>query len=225
MALPTVGIRPSERLASENRPPRTRSRGRTDVGVSMSTRRAESESRPSDPRTADDGLARGVWPGASRSNDRRASGLSSALRMKSVSTVAPVAPLPKPCGAERRSYPRWEGDSDIILCRRPAGGFTPERAVWMLQASQFRGRMIDVSMGGVAFDAPDAFEEGALVLVRVMHRTQGYEIDRTGRIVRCSRSDDPSAGERWVLVCQFDIPLSFDEVHRVGNHLFNATIV
>ncbi len=145
--------------------------------------------------------------------------------MKSVAPVAPATPLPKPSGDERRSYPRWEGDSDIILCRRPAGGFTPERAAWMLRASQFRGRMIDVSMGGVAFDAPEAVEEGAMVLVRVMHRTQGYEIDRTGRIVRCSRTDEVTEGERWVLVCQFDIPLSFDEVHRVGNHLFAATIV
>lgn len=167
----------------------------------------------------------GPWSAARRVAERRASGLSSALRLKT--GAAPVAPNPplKPEGVDRRSQPRWEGDSDIVLCRRPNSGLTPERAMWLLRSSQFRGRMIDVSMGGVAFDSAETLETGAPVIVRILHRTQGFEVDRTGRILRCTAIEAPEGQSRWMIVCLFDVPLTFDEVHRVGNHLFTATIV
>lgn len=95
----------------------------------------------------------------------------------------------------------------------------------MLRASQFRGRMIDVSMGGIAFDANESLEPGASIILRIAHKTHDFEIDRTGRILRCTKAEEADGTTRWVLVCEFEIPLTFDEVHRVGNHLFTATIV
>lgn len=86
--------------------------------------------------------------------------------------------------------------------------------------------MIDLSTGGVAFDCYDEFAAGETLFI-TLQADSGHgpsiPLQRLARahVLRSVRAVNGS----WTVVCRFEHPLTFEEVHRIGSHLFAATFV
>lgn len=90
-----------------------------------------------------------------------------------------------------------------------------------MQGSKLRGGLVDVSMSGVAFNLPEPLAPKTRVVLRIINRVLGKEVDATAKVLRCL---DAAEGGVTV-VCRFDRNLSFKQVHLIGRSLCAATIV
>lgn len=147
-----------------------------------------------------------------------------------VSANQPTPPIPfePPLGgSERRLSHRYRVDGDVLVHRSSTGpGGRPRRVLIATPPDAF-GRMIDISTGGVAFESDDDFQIGEALLLTLranprqpvgsvdLRRLAGAAVLRTLPL--------PQGGS--TIVCRFERALSFEEVHRIGGHLFEATIV
>jgi hypothetical protein len=130
-------------------------------------------------------------------------------------------------GSERRVSPRYRVDGDVLAHRWLTGpGGRPRRILPATPPDAF-GRMIDLGTGGVAFESDDDFliGEELLLTLRADATGRGTALDLR-RLARAAvlRTVRASNGG-WTVVCRFERPLTFEEVHRIGGHLFVATIV
>lgn len=144
--------------------------------------------------------------------------------------LAPPSPEvfdPQMGGSERRVSPRYRVDGDVLVHRwLTSPGGRPRRILPATPPDAF-GRMIDLGTGGVAFESDDDFliGEELLLTLRADATGRGTALDLR-RLARASvlRTVRASNGG-WTVVCRFERPLTFEEVHRIGGHLFVATIV
>lgn len=79
---------------------------------------------------------------------------------------------------------------------------------WAFRAALLRGTVLDLSIGGVAFAAPEPIEPGCLLDVEMRHP------DRPGAVVRRVRVIDQQkqGNDCWKTHCRFLHPLTFAEV-------------
>jgi hypothetical protein len=125
-------------------------------------------------------------------------------------------------GRERRVHPRRDSDCQVSVCRKPASvTLTSQNAAWHLHASQLKGRLVDVSMSGMALQLPEAIEPETEILLRVSNRNFAQNVDAAGKVLRCSRSESG----RWNVVCRLTRNLTFEQVTCLGKYLFSSTIV
>src|SRR5262249_31675814 len=124
--------------------------------------------------------------------------------------------------ADRRNLPRRESDCSVALCCVTEDeGLTRDRIEWMIHASELHGRLVDVSMSGVALNVSEQLAPGARIALRISNRPIGRHVDASATVLRCR--PDPQGG--WSVVCRFARILTFEQIHLVGRNLFAATIV
>ena len=124
-------------------------------------------------------------------------------------------------GQDRRAHPRRESGCTVTVCRRPPhASLTAQQISWLLHAGHLKGRLIDVSMSGMALQIPEPLESGTMIFLRVANRNFDHNVDAVGQVLRCT----PHEGQ-WHVVCRLDQTLTFEQVHRIGKHLFTSTIV
>jgi hypothetical protein len=121
-----------------------------------------------------------------------------------------------------QSLPRVDRDDRVLACPCPgqvrAGS---ERMTRLLLAAQTRGRVVDVSMSGVALVLTGKFTPGSRIAIRISNRSGGKLVDLTAAVLRCRQ--DGEGG--WDVVCRFDKNLTFEQIHLIGENLFASTIV
>ena len=123
---------------------------------------------------------------------------------------------------DRRKLPRRESECIVSICRcRDEERLTSERISWLLHATKLKGRLIDVSMSGVAFHAQESLAGGSRILLRIANRTLDKQVDTQAVILRSRAASDGG----WDVVCRFNKNLTFEQIHTVGHSLFAATIV
>jgi hypothetical protein len=123
---------------------------------------------------------------------------------------------------DRRKLPRRESECIVSICRcRDDERLTSERISWLLHATKLKGRLIDVSMSGVAFHAQESLAGGSKILLRIANRTIDKQVDTQAVILRSRAASDGG----WDVVCRFHKNLTFEQIHTVGQSLFAATIV
>jgi hypothetical protein len=147
---------------------------------------------------------------------------------ETTSSPQPIVPFEPPLGgSDRRISRRYQIDGDVLVHRWLASsGGRPRRVLPATPPDAF-GRMIDLSTGGVAFESDDDFQIGEelLLTLRANLREPVAPVDlrRLSRAAVLRTVRAPQGG--WTIVCRFERALSFEEVHRIGGHLFEATIV
>ena len=149
---------------------------------------------------------------------------------------ASPAPTPEPprasnsIGMDRRAYPRRDSDGVVTVCRRSVGNRLFQRSPnlsWNLHASELKGRLLDVSMTGMALTLSEPLPEGTPVSLQVTSRSLDQPAEVTGRVLRCIALDKRDGDEEsgWRLVCQLDDRLTFEQVHSLGKQMFAYTMV
>lgn len=133
-------------------------------------------------------------------------------------------------GMDRRAYPRRDSDGIVSVCLRAASNRLFQRSPdisWKLHATALRGRLIDVSMTGMAFSLSEPLPEGAPVSLQVTSRSLDAPAQITGYVLRCTPTEekDIEGNDQWRLVCQLDGRLSFEQVHSLGKQMFAYTMV
>lgn len=133
-------------------------------------------------------------------------------------------------GMDRRAYPRRESDGMVSVCRRSVANRLFQQSpnlTWKLHSSTLKGRLIDVSMTGMALAMSDSLPEGTPISMQISSRSMDRTTDVTGHVLRCMPIEGPIAdGEpRWRMVCQLDSRLSFEQVHSLGKQMFAYTMV
>jgi len=132
------------------------------------------------------------------------------------------AAAPPQSAMDRRKLPRRESECLVSVCLcRSEERLTSERITWMLYASKLKGRLIDVSMSGLAFHLPESLPAGSRILLRIHNRTIDKQVDTQAEVLRSRAASDGG----WELVCRFQKNLTFEQIHTVGRSLFAATIV
>ena len=123
---------------------------------------------------------------------------------------------------DRRAHPRRESGCEVSVCPCAAHeGMTPQQIEWALHSTELKGRLVDVSMSGLALELSDPVEAQSRVFLRISNRNLDRRIDTSARILRCTSG---GAGH-WNIVCRLEKNLSFEQLHYLGRHLFASTIV
>lgn len=84
-----------------------------------------------------------------------------------------------------------------------------------LHESPCRGRMVNISMNGVAFLLPKPLAVSARVWLKLESRTREFAVTRAARIVRAA----PAADTGWMITCRFDHSLPYADVLLLGHDL------
>jgi hypothetical protein len=83
---------------------------------------------------------------------------------------------------------------------------------WAFRASQLRGTMLDVSIGGVAFALKVPIDAGTVLDLEMRHPQRMVSIVRRIQVIEhLSLCED-----QWKILCRFIEPLSLDEVSRLS---------
>lgn len=145
---------------------------------------------------------------------------SAVPEIKRVDAATHTSTTPNP--RDRRAHPRRESGCQVAVCPRSAQcNLTPQHIEWALHAAELKGRLVDVSMSGLAMELAEPIEAQTQVYMRISNRNLDRKIDTCGRILRCVENE---AGQ-WNLVCRLEKNLSFEQLHYLGKHLFASTIV
>ena len=140
------------------------------------------------------------------------------------STAAAVIEQPSPASTatDRRAHPRHQSGSTVSVAF-VAGGDRPaiESSHVAPFSARLTGKLIDVSMSGLAFQLPEQIPTGTKVRLRIENRMLNRTVESTGIVVRCQVTEPRG----WAVVCRLDKHLSFEQIHLIGRHLFAATIV
>ena len=117
-------------------------------------------------------------------------------------------------------------EGEVLVCpHRGNGRLSPERLGRLLSTGLstegLRGRLIDVSMSGVAIHLAEALPGETRIGIRISSRTPGKSVDAAATVLR-SRQEGTTG---WSVVCRFDKNLTFEQIHLVGQDLFASTIV
>ena len=143
---------------------------------------------------------------------------------REVATGTPAsanAPSAAAAGSERRGLPRRDGACSVQICIVP--GSEPvqsHRVEWLLHAAQQCGPLVDVSLRSVSIRLPVAVAAGERVLLRMLNRRLGKEVDRTARVIRSVRRN-----RDWQVVCRFDAPLQLEELQHFARFAFDSSCV
>lgn len=128
------------------------------------------------------------------------------------------APNPR----DRRAHPRRESGCQVAVCARSSQtNLTPQHIEWALHAAELKGRLIDVSMSGLAMELAEPIEAQTRVYMRISNRNLDRKIDTCAKILRCVAN----GSGQWNIVCRLEKNLSFEQLHFLGKHLFASTIV
>ncbi len=129
---------------------------------------------------------------------------------------------PSPWGADRRKLPRREGDCLVTICpHASAERLSHEKISWILHSGKIKGRLIDVSMSGIALSLGEKLADNTKVYLRITNRVLDKYVDAAATVLRCC----PDGEAVWNIVCRFDKNLSFQQIHLIGRSLFASTIV
>lgn len=136
-------------------------------------------------------------------------------------TDADAAPPALPRPSDRRAYPRHDSGSVVWVYRCDPSEFPNRpRAEWLLHAARLKGRLIDVSMNGVAFLVPEPLDAESHLLLRLANPRLDRHIDIEADVLRVI------AGQHgWKIVCRLRRHLSLEQVVQLGRHLFDSRLV
>ena len=125
-------------------------------------------------------------------------------------------------GSDRRTYPRRESVC-IVSVRRDStdASLSQHRADWMLHSSRLKGKLLNISMNGVAFVLNESMQRDEGLLLRLTNRRFDKSIDATATILRCSRY---GTGE-WKIVCRFRKTLTFEQIRLFGQQLESTRLI
>ncbi len=82
----------------------------------------------------------------------------------------------------------------------------------MFHATRHLGRVIDISLNGIAFTSPIALSRGDLVWLRIENRHPGTSVDRAARVVRSVRTSEGL----WKSMCRFREHLSIPQLQSIS---------
>lgn len=123
---------------------------------------------------------------------------------------------------ERRAFPRRESGCIVAVCLlSPEEALTPQQISWQLHAGRLTGRMVDVSMNGIALELPYSLEANTRLHMRISNRQLLQNLDISGSVLRSTAHGEGV----WNVICQLDRKLTFEQIHTIGKHLFASTIV
>jgi len=124
--------------------------------------------------------------------------------------------------SDRRAFPRHEGACSVSVARTPVGTTAPpQEQSWLLHASQLKGRLLDISMNGIAISLPVSIEQGETILLRLSNPRLDRTLDTAAEVVR-SEGDDQGC---YRIVCRFHRRLTLEQVNCFGKSLFPSQLV
>lgn len=122
---------------------------------------------------------------------------------------------------DRRLHPRRESACIVSVCVKSTQvELSAQRIAWLLHSSRIKGKLLDVSMSGMALELYEPIDAGAEVLLRINNRNIKSAVDVTAKVLRCTAQEG-----YWHVICRLTKNLTFEQIHQVGNHLFSSTIV
>lgn len=125
-------------------------------------------------------------------------------------------------GRDRRAFPRRESGCQVAVCIQSSdNNLTSQQVDWQLHAGRMVGRLVDVSMNGLAFQLDRALDAETKVYLRISNRHLQQTLDTSGAVVRSKPTDDG----QWTIVCRLEKNLTFEQIHTIGKQLFASTIV
>ncbi len=137
---------------------------------------------------------------------------------------APVAAAKSPvspaaAGSDRRTHPRWGSACEVLACVK--SGNPGDDLDWIFHRTNLRGRLTDISMGGLSLKLNEPVPADTVLIFRLTNRHFEKSVDAEGTVLRCLPNPDGTA----TLVCRLMRKLSFEQVHLLGKQLFDSTIV
>ena len=90
-----------------------------------------------------------------------------------------------------------------------------QQRTWLLHSSRLKGRLVDISMNGIAFLSPEPIKGGETILLRLSNARFDKCLDTVAQVVRVS----PNENGAWRMVCRFRENLTFEQVNSFGMHL------
>lgn len=132
-------------------------------------------------------------------------------------TKPPAAPAT--AGSDRRTHPRWGSACEVLACVK--SGNPGDDLDWIFHRTNLRGRLTDISMGGLSLKLSEPIPAETVLIFRLTNRHFEKSVDAEGTVLRCLPNPDGTA----TLVCRLMRKLSFEQVHLLGKQLFDSTIV
>jgi hypothetical protein len=84
-----------------------------------------------------------------------------------------------------------------------------------------RGRLLDLSLGGLAMNLSDPAAPGTILHLRISSPDSRQAVEIRGNAIRCQQAGDGG----FQVVCRLERLLSFAEIREIGRELFASAIV
>ena len=120
--------------------------------------------------------------------------------------------------AERRAYPRRDSGNDVLILRQAE--MTPGPINWSLE-SRLRGKVVDVSLGSVAFAVPVQLPAGERLSLRIVNHQFHKAVEVAATVLRTT----PLGPNEWRTICRFQHKLDYAQVHFLGRQPFPSQFV
>jgi hypothetical protein len=125
-------------------------------------------------------------------------------------------------GRDRREFPRRESGCTVTVCRKTAArSLTAHDIDWQLHTGRLRGKLLDISLSGLAFTLTERLEADEQLFVRIRHCTFEAGTDVSADVIRVAEAESG----QWKVFCRLQRKLSLDQVQILGKHVLPSAVI